>query len=121
MSELLPAAGAVLDTGEAVAGAVETATAETPVERAAGAMKTAGGALGLSSLAFPPLGLPAVMMSSGSAALKFQTENARGPEFIVPELFPEPQAVMARTPTGVATLTKPESEYERRKRARTGR
>jgi hypothetical protein len=121
VSELIPAAGAVLDTGEAVAGAVETATAETPVERAAGAMKTAGGALGLSSLAFPPLGLPAVMMSSGSAALKFQTENARGPESIVPELFPEPQAVMARTPTGVATLTKPESEYERRKRARTGR
>ena len=121
VSELIPAAGVVLDTGEAVAGAVETATAETPVERAAGAMKTAGGALGLSSLAFPPLGLPAVMMSSGSAALKFQTENARGPESIVPELFPEPQAVMARTPTGVATLTKPESEYERRKRARTGR
>jgi len=121
VSELIPAAGVVLDTGEAVAGAVETATAETPVEKAAGAMKTAGGALGLSSLAFPPLGLPAVMMSSGSAALKFQTENARGPESIVPELFPEPQAVMARTPTGVATLTKPESEYERRKRARTGR
>ena len=121
VAEAVPAIGAVFDTGEAVAGAVETATAETPVEKTTGLMKTAGGALGLASLAFPPLGLPAVIMSGGAAALKFQTEKAKGPESIVPDLFPEPKAVMARTPTGVATLTKPESEYERRKRYRTGR
>lgn len=121
VAESLPALGALFDTGEAVAGTVETIKGETAVEKATGAMKTAGGALGLASLAFPPLALPSVMMSGGSAALKFQTENARGPESIVPELFPEPKAVMANTPTGVATLTKPESDYERRRRARTGR
>lgn len=121
VAESLPALGALFDTGEAVAGTVETIKGETAVEKTTGAMKTAGGALGLASLAFPPLALPSVMMSGGSAALKFQTENARGPESIVPELFPEPKAVMANTPTGVATLTKPESDYERRRRARTGR
>lgn len=121
VAESLPALGALFDTGEAVAGTVETIKGETAVEKTAGAMKTAGGALGLASLAVPPLALPSVMMSGGSAALKFQTENARGPESIVPELFPEPKAVMANTPTGVATLTKPESDYERRRRARTGR
>jgi len=121
VAETLPALGALFDTGEAVAGTVETIKGETAVEKTTGAMKTAGGALGLASLAFPPLALPSVMMSGGSAALKFQTENARGPESIVPELFPEPKAVMANTPTGVATLTKPESDYERRRRARTGR
>ena len=121
VAESLPALGALFDTGEAVAGTVETIKGETAVEKTAGAMKTAGGALGLASLAVPPLALPSVMMSGGSAALKFQTENARGPESIVPELFPEPKAVMANTPTGVATLTKPESGYERRRRARTGR
>lgn len=121
VAESLPALGALFDTGEAVAGTVETIKGETAVEKTTGAMKTAGGALGLASLAFPPLALPSVMMSGGSAALKFQTENAGGPESIVPELFPEPKAVMADTPTGVATLTKPESDYERRRRARTGR
>jgi hypothetical protein len=121
VAESLPALGALFDTGEAVAGTVETIKGETAVEKTTGAMKTAGGALGLASLAFPPLALPSVMMSGGSAALKFQTENARGPESIVPELFPEPKAVMANTPTGVATFTKPESDYERRRRARTGR
>ncbi len=121
VAESLPALGAVFDTGEAVAGTVETIKGETPVEKTTGAMKTAGGVLGLASLAFPPLGLPSIMMSGGSAALKFQTKSARGPESIAPELFPEPKAVMANTPTGVATLTKPESDYERRRRARTGR
>ena len=118
VGELLPAAGAVLDTGEAVAGAVETATAETPVERTTGLMKTAGGALGLASLGVPVLGLPSVILSGGAAALKFQMENARGPESIVPELVPEPKAVMARTPTGVAALTKTTSNYERNIKAR---
>ena len=103
-AEQLPAVGALFDAGDVLAGGTEAATADDTVTKTAGGMKAAGGALGLASLAVPPLALPSIMLTQGAAALKFQTKNARGPESVVPELFPEPKAVMANTPTGVAEL-----------------
>ena len=103
-AEQLPAVGALFDAGDVLAGGTEAVKADDTVTKTAGGMQATGGALGLASLAVPPLALPSIMLTQGAAALKFQTKNARGPESVVPELFPEPKAVMANTPTGVAEL-----------------
>lgn len=113
--------GVVSDAGEAKAGVEQIVKGKSITDKLAGGMKVASGVTGLASVGVPVLALPSLLLRQGAALTQYKVEEGAMPKSKVSELLPTPKAVMANTPTGVATLTKPESDYERRRRARTGR
>lgn len=115
----VPGIGALLDTGDVIAGTQQVMGSQSRQQQTLGGLRAASGALGLASLGAPVLA-PAAMAVGGVSALAERRAAMPGTAQ-VDQLIPTPKPVMANTPTGVAQLTaaKPSAIPQAQSRPRT--
>ena len=98
----VPGIGALLDTGDVIAGTQQIMGSQSRQQQTLGGLRAASGTLGLASLGAPVLA-PAAMAVGGVSALAERRAAMPGTTQ-VDQLIPIPKPVMANTPTGVAQL-----------------
>jgi len=114
------AAFTVSDIAQAAQGVSSVQQATSTPEAVAGGLEAVSGALGVAATKFPVLAVPAVVFSTVGGAMRLRMqrdiERERTQQVMAGEVSRYGPAV-----TETPTLTKPESDYKRRRRARTGR
>jgi hypothetical protein len=114
------AAFTVSDIAQAAQGVSSVQQATSTPEAVAGGLEAVSGALGVAATKFPVLAAPAAVFSTTGGAMRLRMqrdiERERTQQVMAGEVSRYGPAV-----TETPTLTKPESNYKRRRRARTGR